>query len=66
MDPSPRCPHCAGEVRFYDDPELWGEPQSWLSWNIPGGRTVTLSETGSLCPRCGAHALAFLEVGAFD
>jgi hypothetical protein len=66
MDRSPRCPRCKGEVGFYDDPELRGEPQGWLSWNIPDGRVVTLSEEGSLCPRCGAHALSFLEVGAFD
>jgi DNA-directed RNA polymerase subunit RPC12/RpoP len=65
LAPNPRCPSCNGEVRFYD-PELGGEPQGWLSWNIPNGQTVTLSEDGSLCPRCGAHALSFIEVGAFD
>jgi hypothetical protein len=72
MDRSPRCPRCKGEVRFYDDPELRGGPPpepslfAPLSWNIPDGPVVTLSEEGSLCPRCGAHALAFRDVGAFD
>jgi hypothetical protein len=72
LDPAPRCPDCGGEVHFYDDPELRGEPPpednpfAPLSWRLPGGRVVTLSEEGSLCPRCGIGALSFVQVGAFD
>jgi predicted amidophosphoribosyltransferase len=72
LEPAPRCPTCGGEVSFYDDPELRGGPPpedtffAPLSWRLPDGNVVTLSPEGSLCPRCGAGALSFHQVGAFD
>jgi hypothetical protein len=64
-----KCPQCAGEAKFYDDPSLRAPDEGGVpvfSWDLPDGRKFLLPGTKYQCPECKEVRMRFSPVGAWD
>jgi len=67
LDPTPLCPHCHSEVKFYNDHSL----QKTLATNNADDNSIqwsdfSLPDLEYLCPRCGKMTMKFYVVGNWD
>jgi hypothetical protein len=72
MDTPPRCPDCEAEVARYGNLAVHEMDESsgrsaLIQWNLPDGRTFSLSGADRYrCPSCTEATMTFEVMGFFD